>query len=521
MTILITVACSGVTLAQQANGLLRQTFDGAEETGFTPEDDAVVADVGRDRAGTGDTTPVFGDLDTGSDDDSTNDQAGNGASENTPSEDLTTGSVNRDNTNSRVTRSLRQDPVGRLDDDDQFDTRGNNRVTPVEGGATTPDTDPYAPLGIRLGVFDLFPTLEQNIGYSSNADAAQNGSGSGFGETTAGLQVRSNWLRHSFQAEFGATYQRFFNGDADALPTANANATLRLDVGQEYAFTLRGGYSFATENVTSTNLTTGGTATINDRPAIQGFTSSAEFEKNQGNLRFSLRGSLDKTLYDDAGLSDGTTLLQGDRNNLLATVTGRISFEASPTITPFIEGSVGRRIYDIKTDSNGNQRDSKIYALRGGMELDFGEKLTGQVAIGYTAEQFKDANINTLGALTFDGSLAWSPVRLTTVTTTASTTLAPSANIDDNGSVIYSGSVGISRQVRPQLTLDANLIGTIQDYDTTGRRDKTIGVNAGYTYWFNRFVAATGRVGYEKIDSSDAGSTYDVGTIRFGLRFQR
>ena len=107
------------------------------------------------------------------------------------------------------------------------------------------------------------------------------------------------------------------------------------------------------------------------------------------------------------------------------------------------------------------------------------------------------------------------------MTATASTSLSPSANTDDNGSIIYSGSLGIARQVRPQLTLDANIRASLRDYDTTGRRDITLGASAGYTYWFNRFVAATGRLSYETVDSNEASASYDAGSIRFGVRLQR
>ncbi len=143
---------------------------------------------------------------------------------------------------------------------------------------------------------------------------------------------------------------------------------------------------------------------------------------------------------------------------------------------------------------------------------------TASVCVG---ERLSDLLKDAKKALTVDGRLVWSPARLTTITATANTSLVPSANIDDNGSVIYSGGLGISRQVRPNLTLDANLTASLQDYDTSGRKDVTLGANAGYTYWINRSVATTGRFSYQNVDSNESGSSYDVGTVRFGLRFQR
>lgn len=440
-----------------------------------------------------------------------------------PNSGLTTGSVlnSRSNTNPRAPKLLPQATVGTPTETGQIVSRANVAASEVEPGTSVVDATPFAATGIRLGVFDLFPTLEQSIGYTSNADSVENGKAAGFSETTAGLRLQSNWSRHDLQIELGSIYQRFFNDESEALPQANADATLRLDLRHDYAFTLRGGYDFTTESASSSNLVVGGGASVVDRPGVHGLTTSAEFAKTAGKLRYSLRGSLARTIYEDATLSDGNKLYQGDRDNVLASATVRVAYQASPAISPFIEGSIGRRIYNIKIDSNGNQRDSRLYSLRGGVDLDFGDKLKGQLSAGYTQEDFKDANINTLGALTFDGSLTWSPVQLTTVTAAVSTSLSPSANINDNGSVNYDARLGVSRQVRSNLMLDANLTASLQDYDTTGRRDITLGVNAGYNYWFNRFVAATGRVSYEKVDSTNAGSSYDVGTVRFGLKFQR
>ncbi len=437
---------------------------------------------------------------------------------------ITTGSVNaasRSNTNLRSTSAPRQNAVGSLDVNGQLDPRSNLPATTVEGGGARATSNPYAAIGLRVGTFDLFPTVEQSVGYSSNADEDENGSSSGFSQTSVGLRLQSNWSIHQFQAELAATYQRFFNGESQSLPTAYADASLRLDIGSDYTATIRGAYDLITESASSANLDTGSTATIVDRPNVQTLTASAELAREEGRLRISLRGSLDKTKYEDTSLSDGSKLLQRDRDNVLAGVTARLSYQASGAISPFVEGSFGQRIYDLKVDRNGNRRDGNAYALRGGLELDFGEKLTGQLALGYAVEEFEDNNISELSGLIIDGSLSWSPLRLTTITATATTTLDGSSNVDDNGSILYIGNLGVSRQVRPQLTLDAILTAALQDYDTSGRRDITLGANAGYTYWFNRFVAATGRVSYQTVDSNEAGSSYDVGSVMFGLRFQR
>src|SRR5690606_13324424 len=49
----------------------------------------------------------------------------------------------------------------------------NERVTAIEAIDRRAETDPYAPVGIRLGLFQLFPSLEQGIAWTSNAEYSQ------------------------------------------------------------------------------------------------------------------------------------------------------------------------------------------------------------------------------------------------------------------------------------------------------------------------------------------------------------
>ena len=45
---------------------------------------------------------------------------------------------------------------------------------------------------------------------------------------------------------------------------------------------------------------------------------------------------------------------------------------------------IGRNLYDQKIDSAGFARSSDRYAVRGGLELDLGEKFSGEIAAGFS-----------------------------------------------------------------------------------------------------------------------------------------
>ncbi|MEM7300570.1 MAG: outer membrane beta-barrel protein [Pseudomonadota bacterium] len=437
----------------------------------------------------------------------------------------------------RAAAARRAQPVGEPGPDGQTTTRSNVAAAPIEGSVSQPDDDPYAPIGLRMGTFTLLPTIEQSLGVTSNADATSGGSESAFSQTDVSVEARSDWSRHEFLLQMQATYQKFLNGSTDDLPSAGGDATLRLDVNQDVTINFGLGYDFTNESASSSNLTnlTGvitradGTVvgaaaagpTVTNRPGVHAVEAFAEANRNAGKFGVSLRGTIIKTTYENADLSNGTSVSQGDRDNVLATGRIRLSYEHTPAIAPFVEVSYGKRTYDQRLDRNGNRRDGTNYALRGGVAYDFGEKLTGEIAAGYAAEKFDDAGLNTLSGVTVDGNIVWSPQRLTTVTATATTSLVPSTIANDSGSIRYSGTLNIARQFKPQLRIDAGVTASFEDFDGTGREDVVYGANTGFVWSLNRSAAITGRLSYEKSESSDPDSDFDTTTARVGLRLRK
>ncbi len=425
---------------------------------------------------------------------------------------------------SQLENNARERPAQRVDVLESNGTLrplANQPAQPLQGGNLQAIDDPYAPLGIRVGTFTLFPSLTQTLGYTSNADFSTNGRESAFSQTEARIQYQSDWSLHQLRGSVGGSYQSFFNGVSEDLPTFDADTELRLDRSNGFTTTFGGNLRVATESATSDNLTVPVGVSIIERPLVYSAGAFAEIARTGGRLNGSLRGALERNHYESAALSDGSSLSQDDRNNTLFLATARLSYESSPALQPFVEASLGTRVYDEEIDRNGNMRDSIIYGLRGGVEFNRGEKLSGEIAIGYRAETFDDPAIATLDGLTLDANVAWSPQRFTTVSAALSTRFDGSTNLDENGSLTYAGSLGISRQIKPNLTVDARALGSLQVFDSSGREDRTLQLDAGAEWRLNPNLALVGRLGYETVDSTEPGSTYDAFTARFGVRVQR
>ncbi len=397
----------------------------------------------------------------------------------------------------------------------------NRPFAPIEGTRRDPEADPYAPLGIRLGSFDLFPSLQQEFGWTSNGESTDGGAASAFSQTTARTAFQSNWSVHELRGDISLDYQSFFDDASDDLPSGNGALDLRIDVNRE--ITARAGlaYLLATETPTSENLNLPTGFVLDGRPIISDLQSYAEIARNAGRLSTSLRATITRTTFGDIETVSSGSVSQEDRNNYLMLATARVAYELSPTLSPYFQVSAGGRIHDVEVDRNGNRRNSVVYEVQSGVNIDLGEKLNGSLGLGYRAEIYDDPTLNSLQSPLISATINWSPERLTTVSATLASTLAGSIVADENGSVVHSATVTATRDIRPNFSVNARMFASYTDFDQGNREDIFLQSEVGAEWRLNRTLALTGRVGFERAISSESGSGFDAATVRAGIRIQR
>ncbi len=384
------------------------------------------------------------------------------------------------------------------------------------GTARRPETDPFLPTGFRAGSWNVFARLDQAIGFTTNTSKAPGGTSGAILETNATLSARSDWSRHEASIEANGSFDRGISGDAQEIPSAGVVGNLRLDLADGYTGNLRSNYNFSTEATTSNSLGGG----VSDRPGVHAYGGSAELLRGGRKLALSVKASADRTTYEQASLDGGGVLVQNDRNNTLYQLTGRVGYELSAAIQPFVQAGVGRRIHDEEFDRNGDQRDSTLLDLRTGAVIDLGEKLRGEAAIGYLVEDYNGSSLQTLGTASVNGNLVWSPERGTDVTLSAATSLNGSTTAGEGGSVSRNFGISVDRQIRDRLSVNAGLGVKIDSFED-GERDVTATASVGLQYWINRFLAVTAQLEHERFNSATAGNSWEANTARIGLTLQR
>ncbi|WP_416064682.1 outer membrane beta-barrel protein [Rhizobium sp. ZK1] len=390
-------------------------------------------------------------------------------------------------TDDEVTGAILDEDMRRLNTrEPRFDETATRKVP---GSASTEETP-----GIPLGSFVLRPSVTQTINSEITKDGGTKKS-RGFLETDMGATLTSDWSRHQLTVTSEGAWQKNISGDGEEQPSFKIDGDLRLDLSRDTVGHITGGYNFYREDTDDPDAI----ANADQQSDVQEFTGGASIEHDFGILRGTAAVALSRSIYSDATLSNGTTVSLSDRNQTTGTVRGRIGYELSPALIPFIEASVGKTNYDERTDSSGYQRSGDSYGAKGGVQVDMGEKLKGEVAVGYATADFDDNRLKSIDTATLDASLLWSPIRGTNVNLNLQTSIQPSTSAGESGYVSHQLTTTVDHQLRDNLV--ATVIGgvTLRDYPSGSTiSDETVyTASSGLVWNINRYLDFTNTLGYE------------------------
>lgn len=380
-----------------------------------------------------------------------------------------------------------------------------------------PEDDPWAPLGLRVGGLVVTPSLTQSLGYDTNPNRAPNApKGSVVSRTEGEVAVRSDWLTHSFTSTLRGGYS-YYPGQRDASrPEAQGASLLRLNVSRDTDIDLESRLSLDTQRPGSTNFN----AATTERPNVYGYGGSAGVTQRFNRLSLNLRGSVDRTSYDNATDTLGGLIRQSYRNLVQYGVRGRIGYELTPGISPFFEVSTDKRVFDETVDSAGFRRSSTGVGARVGSSFELTRLLTGEAAVGYQQRAYDDPRLRELRGVVGEAALIWSATPLTTVTLRGATDLADTTLANVSGSVNRRVSLEVSHALRRNWTVAGIASLSRATFEGAGPTEDTYVFGIRTEYKLTRSVSVRASFTHERLKSTTPGSDYTANIALIGLKLQ-
>ena len=396
---------------------------------------------------------------------------------------------------------------------------GPIRQQPKKRKAHTEPDDPYAPLGVHAGAFTLFPAVELIGGYDTNPAHAATAKEASLYTVAPELQAQSNWSRHQLKADLRGSYTGF---SPDVTPTLsrpyfNGKVDGRVDVTKVTRIDLSGRALVSTDNPGSPNLQAG----LAKLPIFTTFGGSAGLGHRFNRLDLSVKGDVERTVYQDSSLTDGSTASNDDRNYNQYGGMLRAGYELSPGLTPFVQGGADTRKHDLNTDVFGFQRNSNGVTGKIGTTFELSRLLTGEIALGYARRTYEDPRLEKVAGLVGDGSLVWTADALTTVKLTGKSTIGESTVPGLSGVFYRDVGLQIDHSFRRWLIGTVKLGFGLDDYAGLSREDQRYLAGLGLTYKLNRSMQIKGEVRQEWLRSNVTGNDYTASIFLLGLRLQQ
>ena len=154
------------------------------------------------------------------------------------------------------------------------------------------------------------------------------------------------------------------------------------------------------------------------------------------------------------------------------------------------------------------------------MKVDLTRLITASAGVGLLSRSFDDPTLNDFTGLSTDADLQWSITRRTTLFAAASRDARPTTVAGASTFIDSQGSVGVTHELRRNLSVSGSASYTDRDFRGISRNDQLFTGRLGAEWMINRRFAITPEYRYNNRDSNTVGN-YDVheirvsGTVRF------
>jgi hypothetical protein len=332
-------------------------------------------------------------------------------------------------------------------------------------------------LGIREGAFKVMPTLDEAVGYSSNALPGPYRRGSWEVLTAPSLAVGSDWSHDAFGAAFSVRDTRLL-----ALPDqdrVDGTATIggRIDIGDSQ---LTLGVAHLSQHEDRGQINT----IASDRPVgFQIDDVRASYAMTAG--RWSIVPSLQAANWTYGN----TTILgipssQSYRDRLVTQAAVTLRYELAPLRNLlFVVRAISQ---DYNHTPNGQPSpNSTRYQMLAGLDYDDNTVWRWRLLLGGEARRFANPSYSQQNTVIAEAGVGWSPSGMTNVSATISRDTEDAAQEGVSGLIYSTARVTIDHEYLRNLLFSASMALQQADFFQGGHQSGT-SAGLGVTWVLNR-----------------------------------
>ena len=390
------------------------------------------------------------------------------------------------------------------------------------------DNDPFGAVGDYAGSFLIKSAVELRGGYDTNPGRTVVPRGSPFYVVAPEFLAISDWERHALVADLRGSYTGYTNtfpavdGVVGSAPTNvdrpdfTGHVDGRLDVTSDTRLLGQARLRVATDNPGSPNVQAG----LAKFPVYATFGGTFGVDQSFNRLQLSAGATVDRTVYQNSSLTDGTSTSNDDRNYNQFGGLGRVSYDLTPGVKPFAEIDGNVRSHDLLYDRNGYQRNSSGGSVRAGSSFELSRLLIGEAAVGWAARTYEDPRLLPLQGLLTSASLIWTATPLTTGKFLATTSIDETTVVGVSGVLTHLYTTEVDHDFRRWLTAIGRFTWGTQKYEGDLRFDRIYSVSGELIYKMNRSLWMTGTLRRDWLDSNIPGNSTNSTIVMLGVRVQ-
>lgn len=257
-------------------------------------------------------------------------------------------------------------------------------------------------VGIAIGAFTLYPTLEVQAGYDSNVYATSAPSvGSPYTLIRPLVELKSDWSNHSLRVLAGGAFGFFSNASSQNFWNGFVQIDGKLEIREDLYVTGMVAARRQTEALGTPNSLVASAPTVVDTLPI-------EIGLYQRFNRFFYEAKVSATRYRYVDYSiipiGGLPAVSRDRMEYEERI--RMGYEISDDVDVWVSTGLNQRIYNQYVNVYGQERDSNGWFVNLGATIRFTSKSMLEGFVGYTNQTYF-ADGSSTPALTFGLIGSW------------------------------------------------------------------------------------------------------------------